>query len=128
MQLLANASITNLPELGNNSSSTKAEFGQSRLVLDASTHKRLWQLWSLLCNNDELANGAVINTSNTANTFTAKNNKQYPTTWLSHSASAVATSVLKTQQVTSVMTYDNQSLDAAFVLAIDVDISSNQPK
>ena len=73
---------------------------QSRLILNADTHQRVWQLWSLLCsvesNNDDML---------------FKN-----TRWLGHSASQITGDIISRQRVDEVITYDNKPLDAALSL------------
>ncbi|WP_350559139.1 ComEC/Rec2 family competence protein [Psychrobacter sp. CAL346-MNA-CIBAN-0220] len=81
--------------------SNQIERNQSRVVLDVATHQRVWQMWSLLC---------------TAKPFAINNAFDHYTTWLSHSTSQVSTDILRTQRVGKVITYDNKSLDVAFVL------------
>ena len=75
---------------------------QSRIVLDAAKHQRIWQMWSLLCEDK-----SVSSNSNYDNSIT----------WLSHSASKVTSEALMSQNVDEVMTYDSQSLAVGFVLA-----------
>ncbi len=94
----------------------QAESTQSRLVLDASTHQRLWQLWSLLCATDVPLTSA--SNSNIGNTV-------MPTTWLAHSRSKVPSTVLAAQQAQHVLTYDNKGLETAFGLNEGVDNSDN---
>ena len=85
----------------------QAEQSQSRLVLDASTHQRLWQLWSLLCATDvPLTNASNSNVSNITT----------PTTWLAHSRSKVPSTVLAAQQAQNILSYDNKGLETAFGL------------
>ena len=78
----------------------QSESFQSRLILNADTHQRAWQLWSLLCsvesNNDDML---------------FKN-----TRWLGHSASQITGDVISRQGVDEVITYDNKPLDAALSL------------
>ncbi|MGB6927162.1 ComEC/Rec2 family competence protein [Psychrobacter sp.] len=73
---------------------------QSRLILNADTHQRVWQMWSLLCsvesNNDDML---------------FKN-----TRWLGHSASQITGDIISRQRVDEVITYDNKPLDAALSL------------
>ncbi len=72
----------------------------SRLILDAATHQRVWQLWALLCaNNAALSDNAVQQTK-----------------WLGHSTSRVSSSLLLSQKVDEVVTYDKKSLDAALTV------------
>lgn len=75
----------------------------SRLILDVATHKRSWQLWSLLC----AAEPSAFNMSQAD--FSA-------TTWLSHSRSAVTAPILIAQQTKQVLTYDEQPLEVALVI------------
>lgn len=83
-----------------NIDSTMQSKALSRLILDVATHKRGWQLWSLLCAAEPL--GFNVSQAN----FSA-------TTWLSHSSSAVSEQVLLAQQTEQVLTYDEQPLQAA---------------
>ncbi|WP_227679811.1 ComEC/Rec2 family competence protein [Psychrobacter frigidicola] len=77
---------------------------QSRLILDAATHPRIWQLWSLLC---------------TAEPFAISNASEHSITWLSHSSSPVSAEILMTQRVGEVMTYDNEPLEVALSLGTE---------
>ena len=83
----------------------QAKNAQSRLVLNADTHPRVWQMWSLLCSieyNDK--------NSNLNNTL---DNAVNSTTWLGHSTSHISTEVISQQQIHEIITYDNKPLDAA---------------
>ena len=94
---------------------------RSRLVLDASTHQRLWQLWSLLCTVDT----SLVNASGAINS--AENSSTaYSTTWLAHSGSNVPKTVLVAQQTQQVLSYDNKTLETAF--ALDDNTDSNASK
>ncbi|MES1964269.1 ComEC/Rec2 family competence protein [Psychrobacter sp. AH5] len=75
----------------------------SRLILDSATHKRSWQLWSLMCRAEPFA----LDISQAATTSSA---------WLSHSSSRVSTQVLEMQQAKQIITYDEQPLEAALML------------
>jgi len=75
----------------------------SRLILDVATHKRSWQLWSLLCAAKPLA-------------FDMSQTDFSSTTWLSHSSSAVSAEVLRTQHAGQVLTYDKQLLEVALTI------------
>ncbi|MDN5565377.1 MAG: ComEC/Rec2 family competence protein [Psychrobacter sp.] len=100
---------------------TKTVINQSRLVLDASTHQRLWQLWSLLCTADT----SLVNASGAINS--AENSSAaYFTTWLAHSGSNVPKTVLIAQQTQQVLSYDNKTLETAF--ALDDNADSNASK
>nr|WP_269137230.1 ComEC/Rec2 family competence protein [Psychrobacter sp. Ps1] len=78
----------------------QSESFQSRLILNADTHQRVWQLWSLLCSAE----------SNNENML-FKN-----TRWLGHSASQITGDIISRQRVDEVITYDNKPLDAALSL------------
>lgn len=71
---------------------------QSRIIVNADTHARVWQMWSLLCSADPFA---IDMTSN------------HTTQWLGHSASQISTDVIVQQKVDEVITYDNKILEAA---------------
>ncbi len=89
----------------------QAKNAQSRLVLNADTHPRVWQMWSLLCSieyNDK--------NSNLNNTL---DNAVNSTTWLGHSTSHISTEVISQQQIHEIITYDNKPLDAALAFNAD---------
>jgi competence protein ComEC len=71
----------------------------SRIVVDADTHQRVWQLWSLLCQAEPFDDSAY---------------SHY--TWLGHSASHLATDDIKRQRINEVITYDDNALEAALSL------------
>ncbi|WP_227670943.1 ComEC/Rec2 family competence protein [Psychrobacter maritimus] len=89
----------------------QAKNAQSRLILNADTHPRVWQMWSLLCSieyNDK--------NSNLNNTL---DNAINSTTWLGHSTSHISTEVISQQQIHEIITYDNKPLDAALAFNTD---------
>ncbi|MDX1787151.1 MAG: ComEC/Rec2 family competence protein [Psychrobacter sp.] len=89
----------------------QAKNAQSRLILNADTHPRVWQMWSLLCSieyNDK--------NSNLNNTL---DNAVNSTTWLGHSTSHISTEVISQQQIHEIITYDNKPLDAALAFNAD---------
>ncbi|MGP5337946.1 ComEC/Rec2 family competence protein [Psychrobacter maritimus] len=89
----------------------QAKNAKSRLVLNADTHPRVWQMWSLLCSieyNDK--------NSNLNNTL---DNAINSTTWLGHSTSHISTEVISQQQIHEIITYDNKPLDAALAFNAD---------
>ena len=94
---------------------SQAKNPQSRLILNADTHSRVWQMWSLLCaiepnaKNDTLNN--VLN-----NTLDDVINS---TTWLGHSTSHISADVISEQQIHEIITYDNKPLDAALSFNTD---------
>lgn len=81
---------------------------QSRLIIDASTHPRMWQLWSLLCNTDANSNLGQL---------------EPRTTWLSHSTSQVSADVLSVLSINEIVTYQNEALEVA--LSLDAEPSEN---
>lgn len=71
----------------------------SRLILNADTHQRVWQMWSLLCSADA-----------------SNNQTSSHTTWLGHSESQITTEVLRHQKIDEIMTYDDKGLEVALSL------------
>lgn len=69
----------------------------SRIIVNADTHKRLWQLWALLCQAESLDD----------------NKTDRHITWLGHSTSQITTDVISRQQIDEAITYDNNTLEAA---------------
>ncbi|MGP5493451.1 ComEC/Rec2 family competence protein [Psychrobacter celer] len=67
-----------------------------RIILNADSHARVWQLWSLMC-TDERAMPAQSR-------------------WLGHSTSSVTADVLERQRVGVVITHDDKILPAALPL------------
>ena len=89
----------------------QAKNAQSRLVLNADTHPRVWQMWSLLCSIEY--NDKNTNLNNTLD------NAINSTTWLGHSTSHISTEVISQQQIHEIITYDNKPLDAALAFNTD---------
>ncbi len=77
---------------------------QSRIILDAATHPRSWQMWSLLC---------------TAKPFAIDITAGGEVTWMTHSASQLSADAIRGQQVDKIMSYNNQPLVAALALKPD---------
>ncbi len=96
----------------------QVESTQSRLILDASTHQRLWQLWSLLCAADAPLTSASNNSQSSDTTMS--------TTWLAHSTSKVPSTVLAAQQAQHILSYDSKGLETAFALDKSVDESDRK--
>ncbi len=71
---------------------------QSRIIVNADTHARVWQMWSLLCSADPFA---IDITSNHA------------TQWVGHSASQINADIIEQQKVDEIVTYDHQIVEAA---------------
>ena len=84
---------------------------QSRLILNADTHPRVWQMWSLLCAIEPNAKNDTLNN--------ALNNPINSTTWLGHSTSHISADVISEQQIHEIITYDNKPLDAALSFNTD---------
>ncbi|MGE6474499.1 ComEC/Rec2 family competence protein [Psychrobacter sp. NPDC078631] len=98
--LPANSPVSPPAQIASNKLTGKQSESQSRLILDADTHQRVWQMWSLLCsaesNNDDML---------------FKN-----TRWLGQSASQITADVISRQGIDEVITYDNNPLEAALSL------------
>lgn len=77
---------------------------QTRIILDASTDQRGWQLWSLLCN---------------AQPFAINNRLDNSIVWLTHSTSPVSADILVKHKATRVVTYDAKPLEAALMLSAE---------
>ncbi|WP_333954800.1 ComEC/Rec2 family competence protein [Psychrobacter sp. S4(2024)] len=77
--------------------SNQANMLQSRLILNADTHERIWQMWSLLCSADLTNSNIAMN----------------HTTWLGHSTSHIPNEVISQQQIDEIITYDNKPLEVA---------------
>ncbi|AAZ18638.1 possible competence protein, ComEC [Psychrobacter arcticus 273-4] len=75
----------------------QANTSQSRLILNADTHERAWQMWSLLCSVESTNSNITMNR----------------TTWLGHSTSHISSEVISQQQIDEVTTYDNKPLEVA---------------
>ncbi|WP_201591208.1 ComEC/Rec2 family competence protein [Psychrobacter fozii] len=84
----------------------------SRLVLNADTHQRIWQMWELLCSTEPLSDQAATGQ-------TPINPRTMPSdiTWLGHSTSHITANVLGLQSINDIMTYDDKALEVA--LSID---------
>ena len=68
---------------------------QSRLIVNADMHQRLWKLWALLCANESA--DIALN----------------QTTWLGHSTSSISSELISQQKIDETITYDNKPLEAA---------------
>jgi len=75
----------------------QANISQSRLILNADTHERVWQMWSLLCSVDSTNHNIAINR----------------TIWLGHSTSHISNEVISQQQIDEIITYDSKPLEVA---------------
>lgn len=81
--------------------------GASKLVIEAATHRRHWQLWSLLC-DAQLSNVELNLETLSFDTVT----------WLSPSDSLVPADVLKRQKVSHMISYDNSPSEVALSLSV----------
>ncbi|MEN6668871.1 ComEC/Rec2 family competence protein [Psychrobacter sp. B38] len=87
----------------------------SRLILNADTHQRVWQMWSLLCPPEFLNNKRPNNKLSVDKTIFSH------TTWLGHSDSHITTDVMTFQHINDIVTYDDKGLEAALPLYKKVD-------
>lgn len=79
----------------------QAQSLSSRIIIDADTHQRAWQLWASLCQAEPLAPDRT---------------SPYLTQWLGHSTSQITTDVVSRQQINEIITYDNKALEVALTL------------
>lgn len=99
-----NSPQRNAPQKINHTIST-----QKRIILDAATHQRVWQLEALLCLAKPKLTDVTLNRS---------------VTWLGHSASNISTEALTVQGVSAVMTYNQEPLEVALALGPDLGTES----
>lgn len=95
---ISTASVSKASPRTSHKNTHQSEAFQARLVLNADTHQRLWQMWPLLCSADSFAD--IMSSS-------------YPTQWLGHSTSQVTTDILNQQQIDEIITYDRKTLEIA---------------
>ncbi len=88
---------------------------QSRLILNADTHPRVWQMWSLLCAIEPNAKNDTLNNALNNTLDDAINS----TTWLGRSTSHISADVISEQQIHEIITYDNKPLDATLSFNTD---------
>lgn len=84
----------------NQAPSPQAEESLARIILNADTHQRVWQMWSLLCLPEPLDEQTAYSEA----------------TWLGHSASHITADVINRQRIDEIMTYDDQALEVALSL------------
>ncbi len=94
---------------------SQAKNPQSRLILNADTHSRVWQMWSLSCAIEPNAKNDTLNNALNNTLDDAINS----TTWLGHSTSHISADVISEQQIHEIITYDNKPLDAALSFNTD---------
>lgn len=98
--LPVNSPVNPQAQIATNQLTSKQSESQSSLILNAATHQRVWQMWSLLCSVE--SNNVDMLFENTR--------------WLGHSDSQITADVINRQRVDEVITYDNKPLDAALSL------------
>ena len=96
--------------------SMTSQAGESlaRIILNADTHQRVWQMWSLLCLPESLDEQTAYSEA----------------TWLGHSASHITTDVMNRQKIHKIITYDDKALEVALSLnaiSKDGDIGNAPP-
>ncbi|MGO1376174.1 MAG: ComEC/Rec2 family competence protein [Psychrobacter sp.] len=79
-------------------------FTNSRLVLNADSHQRVWQMWTLLCSANPSFNQEFM---------------FYNTLWLGHSTSQITAEIINHQRINEVTTYDDKALEVALPLVTD---------
>ncbi|WP_198334351.1 ComEC/Rec2 family competence protein [Psychrobacter namhaensis] len=104
MRSLSATAQTLTPSVQSSPHHTQAS--SSRVVLNADTHQRVWQMWSLLCVAEK----------------TDKETRFDDVIWLGHSASDITADVLRQQRINKIMTYDEKALEVA--LALNTTVSS----
>lgn len=92
-------------------STHQANMPQARLILNADTHQRIWQMWTLLCS---------VGPPEQPRTF--RN-----VTWLGHSTSQITTDVINRQIINEMITYDDKMLEATLSLNAAVDTTNMTP-
>ena len=89
----------------------QANMPQARLILNADTHQRIWQMWTLLC---------PVEIPEQPRTF--RN-----VTWLGHSTSQITTDVINRQTINEMITYDDKMPEATLFLNAAVDTTNMTP-
>ena len=84
----------------------------SRLIINADTHRRVWQMWSLLC-SDKGFNEIIAPSQ---------------TTWLGHSVSHITADIMRHHSIDNVITLDDKPLDAASSLNKHDDVVNTNTK
>lgn len=89
----------------------QANMPQARLILNADTHQRIWQMWTLLC---------PVEIPEQPRTF--RN-----VTWLGHSTSQITNDVINRQTINEMITYDDKMPEATLFLNAAVDTTNMTP-
>ncbi|WP_243443199.1 hypothetical protein [Psychrobacter sp. JCM 18903] len=89
----------------------QANMPRARLILNADTHQRIWQMWTLLC---------PVEPPEQPRTF--RN-----VTWLGHSTSQITAEVISRQAINEMITYDGKMPEATLSLNPAVDTTNTTP-
>lgn len=89
----------------------QANMSQARLILNADTHQRVWQMWTLLCSAEQYKQ-----------LFTFSN-----VTWLGHSTSQITTDVIEQQTINEMLSYDDKMAEATLSVNAAVDDANMTP-
>ncbi|HCT73699.1 ComEC/Rec2 family competence protein [Psychrobacter aquimaris] len=89
----------------------QANMPQARLILNADTHQRIWQMWTLLCSVE--SHKQPLTFSNV--------------TWLGHSTSQITTDVIERQTINKMIGYDDKMVEATLSLNVAVDAADMTP-
>ncbi|MBP2280447.1 competence protein ComEC [Psychrobacter sp. PL19] len=100
-----NAVIKDSQQSGSQQKSSSSHSLQTRVIIDAATHQRVWQLWPLLCSAEPMMTNTTVSR---------------PTTWLGHSASNMSAEALTMHNISRVLTYDEEVLEAALALGVNL--------
>ncbi len=92
-------------------STHQANMPRARLILNADTHQRIWQMWTLLC---------PVEPPEQPRTF-------YNVTWLGHSTSQITAEVINRQTINEMITYDGKMPEATLSLNAAVDTTNMTP-
>ena len=92
-------------------STHQSNMPQARVILNADTHQRIWQMWRLLC---------PVEPPEQPRTF--RN-----VTWLGHSTSQITNDVISRQTITEMITYDDKMPEATLFLNPAVDTTNITP-
>lgn len=89
----------------------QANMPQARLILNADTHQRIWQMWTLLCSVEPLEQPRTFRN----------------VTWLGHSTSQITAEVINRQTINEMITYDDKMPEATLSLNAAVDTTNMTP-
>lgn len=92
-------------------STYQANMPQARLILNADTHQRIWQMWTLLCSAEPPEQPLTFSN----------------VTWLGHSTSQITTDVIERQTINKMIGYDDKMVEATLSLNVAVDAADITP-